>query len=92
MTFSHRTFDGHEASINCCMFSPDGAFLISGSSNGDLRIWDALYGTNRNLFLELEAHDLGVTCCDYSPTYGSAGELKTSHHDSIECGLSPFVG
>jgi len=74
------------------MFSPDGAFLISGSSNGDLRIWDALYGTNRNLFLELEAHDLGVTCCDYSPTYGSAGELKTSHHDSIECGLSPFVG
>ncbi len=70
-----RTFEGHEASVVCCAYTPNGGFLISGSTNGDLCIWDAVYGHNRYLLIELEAHDLGVTCCQFSPVYGSAGRV-----------------
>ena len=56
------------------VFTPDSAFVISGSCNGDLMVWDAMYGHGKNLAYESEAHDLGVTCCDFSPTYGSAGK------------------
>ena len=67
---------GHEASVISCTFSPDGSLLVSGSPTGDLRIWDACYGHSKNLTSALEAHDLGVTACEFSPTYGSAGNTE----------------
>ena len=57
-----------------CAFSPDGTYIVSGSGNGDLRIWDAKYGHGKALVQELDGHDLGVTGAEFSPTYGSASE------------------
>ena len=54
-------------------FSPGGFFLASTSTNGDIRLWDSAYGHGRHLHHEINGHDLGVTCCGFSPTYGSAG-------------------
>ncbi|XP_033733128.1 WD repeat, SAM and U-box domain-containing protein 1-like [Pecten maximus] len=70
-----RTFAEHEASIVGCAFSPDSNFVVTGCSNGNLRAWDANYGHSKHLAYILEGHDLGVTCCDFSPTYGSAREV-----------------
>ena len=70
---SCRSLEGHEASVVAATFSPDSAFIVSGSTKGDLRIWDAKYGHGKCLVFFLDAHDLGVTCAIFSPTYGSAG-------------------
>ena len=62
-----------------CAFSPDGTYIVTGSNNGDLRIWDAKYGHGKYLVQELDGHDLGVTCVEFSPTYGSASKYQISH-------------
>ncbi|XP_076456029.1 LOW QUALITY PROTEIN: WD repeat, SAM and U-box domain-containing protein 1-like [Babylonia areolata] len=67
-----RSFTGLEDSVVALAYSPDGHFLVSGSPNGDLHVWDAEFGHGRYLSLKVDAHDLGVTCCEFSPTFGSA--------------------
>lgn len=66
-----RTYRGHEATVFGCDFSPDGQHIVSGSSDGDLQIWDAVYGHAKALWFMLDAHDLGVTWCEFSPTFGT---------------------
>ena len=82
----------HDASVVACAFTPDSTFIISGSSNGDLRVWDAKYGHGKVLTYTLEGHDLGVTSCDFSPHMkvkdsGVNGcvtyEFATSGHDNL---------
>ena len=69
-----RCLEGHEDSVVALAFSPDSAYLATGSPTGDLRLWDACYGHGKPLVHELNAHDLGISCCAFSPTYGSAGK------------------
>lgn len=37
---------------------------------------DAKYGHGRDLYIEREAHDLGVTCCDVCPLWFRAGDYR----------------
>lgn len=64
-----RSLEGHEATITSCAFSPDSAFIISGSSNCEIALWDARYSNGNWLCRTIEAHDLGVLCVNFSPTY-----------------------
>ncbi|XP_076437330.1 WD repeat, SAM and U-box domain-containing protein 1-like [Babylonia areolata] len=73
-----RSYVGHEDSVMALTVSPDGYYLVSGTPNGDLYVWDAAFGHGRYLSLKVNAHDLGVTCCEFSPTFGTAGEEKGS--------------
>ena len=66
-----------------CAFSPDGTYIVTGSNNGDLRIWDAKYGHGKYLVQELDGHDLGVTCAEFSPTYGSASKYQISNDEDL---------
>jgi uncharacterized protein with WD repeat len=34
-----RTLDGHTSGVSCLIFSPNGQVLVSGSYNGELRLW-----------------------------------------------------
>ena len=62
--------------MTTCTFSPNGAFVLSGSTGGDIRVWDALYGHGKQLAFQAEAHDLGVTCAAFSPSY-TEGNYQT---------------
>lgn len=91
--FSTRSYNTcHDASVVACAFTPDSTFIVSGSSIGDLRVWDAKYGHGKALIYNLDCHDLGVTSCDFSPhirvkDHGISGcvtyELATSGQDNL---------
>uniref|UniRef100_A0A3B4XWW9 SAM domain-containing protein n=1 Tax=Seriola lalandi dorsalis TaxID=1841481 RepID=A0A3B4XWW9_SERLL len=53
-----------EASVVACCFSPCGQFVVTGCTNGDLKLWDVDISL---LHAEKDAHDLGVTCCSAAP-------------------------
>ncbi|OBS74498.1 hypothetical protein A6R68_14960 [Neotoma lepida] len=71
-----------DGSLVACAFSPDGSLLVTGSSGGDLTVWD-----DRMRCLHSEkAHDLGVTCCDFSPRPLSGGEQGLQFYQLASCG------
>ncbi|XP_059116489.1 WD repeat, SAM and U-box domain-containing protein 1 isoform X1 [Peromyscus eremicus] len=71
-----------DGSLVACAFSPDGSLLVTGSSGGDLTAWD-----NRMRCLHNEkAHDLGITCCDFSPRPLTGGEQGLQFYRLASCG------
>lgn len=74
-----RTFVGHEAMITTLSFTPDSNFLCSGSTAGDLKIWDARHGHGKCLVTLPEAHDLGVLGCDFSSQYQVDCKFSIDH-------------
>lgn len=66
----HRRMCGDESTVTSVSFTPDSCYLATGSSGGELRIWDARYGHSVPLAFKAEAHDLGVSSIHFSPTIG----------------------
>ncbi|NWI53425.1 WSDU1 protein, partial [Calyptomena viridis] len=71
-----------DGSLVACAFSPNGSFFVTGSSSGDLTIWD---DKMRCLYNE-KAHDLGVTCCDISSHPVSDSENGSKYFQMASCG------
>ena len=38
---SLKTLTGHLTVVTCVKFSPDGKYLLSGSGDGEIKLWDA---------------------------------------------------
>ncbi len=55
---------GHTASVNALALSPDGRFLVSGSEDVTLKIWDTATG---NVLRTLSGHDQSVLAAAVSP-------------------------
>jgi RNA polymerase sigma factor (sigma-70 family) len=51
-----RLPSGHESAVRLVAFTPDGATLVSGSSDNTVRVWDARTGRERQVFKEAVAH------------------------------------
>eukprot|EP00795_Rhopilema_esculentum_P014855 gene14855-5979_t len=69
-----RVLKGNDCNFSTCRFTPDNLYILSGSSNGDLRLFEVQSGNCRVCIM---AHDkglsgVGVTGCDFSPSFGSA--------------------
>ncbi|BFZ22696.1 hypothetical protein BsWGS_25735 [Bradybaena similaris] len=77
-----RCFKGHDESVAAATFTPDSNYFITGSSGGDLcgelLVWDAQFGHGKFLKRIPDCHDLGVLCCEFSPTFGTAGKPSAS--------------
>jgi len=63
-----RQFEEHEAAIYAAAFTPDGQYVITGCVNGNLKLWDCMDEYLTASITTQEAHELGVTCCDFSPS------------------------
>ncbi|XP_021572003.1 WD repeat, SAM and U-box domain-containing protein 1 isoform X2 [Carlito syrichta] len=71
-----------DGSLVACAFSPDGNLFVTGSSCGDLTVWD---DKMRCLHSE-KAHDLGISCCDFSSQPVSDGEQSPQFFRLASCG------
>ena len=58
------TLRGHTASAWCAEFSPDGARVVTASSDRTARVWDAATGAT---LMTLRGHTARVFCCAFSP-------------------------
>ncbi len=59
-----RTLRGHTSLVTGCAVSPDGRFIISASTDGTLKMWDAATGAERRT---LTGHTNAVKGCAVSP-------------------------
>uniref|UniRef100_A0A4W2GGM3 WD repeat, SAM and U-box domain-containing protein 1 n=1 Tax=Bos indicus x Bos taurus TaxID=30522 RepID=A0A4W2GGM3_BOBOX len=71
-----------DGSLVACAFSPPGNLFVTGSSCGDLTVWD---DKMRCLHSE-KAHDLGITCCDFSSQPVPGGERGLQFFQLASCG------
>lgn len=62
--FLRRAAAVSDATMVACSFSPCSQMFMTGSTYGDLRLWDVRL---KQLHKENNAHDLGVTCCAFAP-------------------------
>lgn len=55
----------YDVLVVVCVFIFDSIFIVLGSSNGDLRVWDVKYGYGKVLIYILDCYDFGVISCDF---------------------------
>jgi WD40 repeat protein/serine/threonine protein kinase len=70
------TLSGHTDAVNGVAYSPDGTRLASASSDGTVRVWDAI--TGREILTPLRGHTGVVTAVVYSP---DGRKLVSSSYD-----------
>lgn len=62
-----RQFEAHTMSVNSLCFSPDGRFLLSGSRDAWLKVWDVQQ--HFSLHYEVPAHNFAIYSIVYSPDF-----------------------
>ena len=64
-------FDAHDQAVTSLAFHPSGSFLLTGSDDTKLKVWDLQEG---RLFYTLHGHEGPVNACAFSP----AGDFFSS--------------
>jgi serine/threonine protein kinase/DNA-binding XRE family transcriptional regulator len=62
--FARRTFTGHTDSVLTMAFSPDGRYMLTGSTDKTARLWDVASGQQVRQFV---GHTIGVFGVAFSP-------------------------
>lgn len=76
---AQRVFVGHSVEVNGAVFSPGGQFILTASSDGTARLWDASTGAEIRRFV---GHNGSVTGAEFSPdgslivTSGTDGTVR----------------
>jgi hypothetical protein len=60
----HLKTEGHAGPVNSVAFSPDSQFIVSGSWDHTVRVWDATTGTEQHT---MHGHEGDVTSVAFSP-------------------------
>ena len=58
-----NTFRGHSGSVPCCSISSDDSFIVSGSYDKTLKLWNIETGEEIQTF---RGHSDYVACCSIS--------------------------
>jgi WD40 repeat protein len=58
------TLTGHTDDVFCCRYSHDNRYIVSGSADHSIRVWDAETGEEIGI---LSGHDEWVTAIAFSP-------------------------
>jgi WD40 repeat protein len=77
-SFTGSKFEGHTDDITCVSYSPKGDFIVSGSQDRSLRLWNLCY-TNLD---QAVGHKTTVTSLSFSPDGGS---LASAASDGTFC-------
>ncbi|RME33147.1 MAG: serine/threonine protein kinase, partial [Thermoflexia bacterium] len=86
-----RSLEGHTGPVYAVAVSPDGRFIVSGSWDHTVRVWEAETG---NLLRSLEGHTDRVTAVAVSPdglTLLSASDDRTLRAWDLESGRSRLL-
>ena len=62
-TFTIESYTGHSGGVYSCAISHDNKFIVSGSSDKTLKVWDSETG---NCIRTLSGHSVGVSSCAIS--------------------------
>lgn len=65
-----KTFEGHHDSVSSVAFSPDGRFIVSGSKDHTLKLWDASTGGLLATYFVVDGHGVAYTPDDRFVTDG----------------------
>jgi WD40 repeat protein len=88
---TRHTLVGHQDSVLACTISPDSRFVVSGSADGTLKIWDASTGAER---ATLRGHEGPVSDCaitsDGRSIVSVSGDCKLKVWD-LESGQERFT-
>ena len=68
--------------MNCCLFAPAGWLLVTGSSAGDLMLFN-IYSA-KLLKSQLGTHDMGVTALALDPTSTGGGGVVGGTFDQFK--------
>jgi WD40 repeat protein len=60
-----KLLSGHEDPVSCVAVSPDGKYIVSGSDDSTIRVWDA--ETGEMIGRPLEGHGDGASCVAFFP-------------------------
>ena len=77
---------GHEDSVSCVVFSPDGTLLVSGSWDKTVKLWDVQTGGVVKTFFGHTGSVLSVSISADSTTIASGSNDKTIRLWSIQMG------
>ncbi|KAM8933526.1 WD repeat, SAM and U-box domain-containing protein 1 [Pelodytes ibericus] len=83
----HRSSLVKDGSIVACAFCPSGNIFVTGSSCGDLTAWDE----NLRCLYSEKAHDLGVTCCDFSSQPFADAGCGFEYFQMASCGQDSTI-
>jgi WD40 repeat protein len=67
---------GHDGPVTCLAFSPDGAWLVSGSDDHTLRVWDDK--GHERVAMEVESQVTSVT-------FSADGQYVYAGHANTTC-------
>jgi WD40 repeat protein/serine/threonine protein kinase len=73
-----RVFEGHTNGVYSVVFSPDGSYVLSGSKEETLRLWEVASGRELRVF---KGHTKGITSVAISPDGRFA--LSGSYDDTL---------
>ena len=91
-----HSLQGHSSDINAIAYSPDGNYIISGSEDKTIRVWNAT--TSQCVAGPLLGYTCGVICIAYSPdgaqivTGGRDCTIRIWNATTGQCVAGPLQG